>query len=123
MQSNLRILSEKLIAKLYRLFDIFVFDEPLHIILAITIGQGFSTFWNWHIPKSKLYPSAYPKIKIASLCVPPYQKVYPNELLLSFFHNPCELLAYPWLRTAAIGNLYYNQDQCYFDFKIILAQL
>jgi hypothetical protein len=32
MQSNLRILTEKLIAKLYRLFDIFVFDEPLQII-------------------------------------------------------------------------------------------
>ena len=50
-----------------------------------TIKQKVSTFWFLHTPKSKLYPSGYPKSDLHTLGESPNKKLYPNKLLLSGF--------------------------------------
>ncbi len=72
---------------------------PLHYDHALR--QGFSTFWYPGTPKSKLYPSAYPQIRIiCPSCTPQNQKFYPKGLLLSVFLN----FAYPlWPSHVSLG--------------------
>jgi len=65
----------------------------------IGVGQGFSTFWYSRTPKSGLYPSMYPEIKI----VPPLhtpQITHSSQINLFWvvfknWRTPFELLMYP----------------------------
>ncbi len=64
------------------------------------LEQGFSTFWYSRTPKSELYPSTYPQIRLMS----PSQKLYPNKLHLSGFAYPFGLLMYPlWPAHVPLG--------------------
>jgi len=50
-------------------------------VLIFNLDQGFSTFWCSPIPNSKLYPSAYPQIRIVPLCTPANKDHWFNTFL------------------------------------------
>ena len=69
--------------------------------------QGFSTFWYLRTPKSKLYPSAYPQIRIASPSCTPKSKILPKWASFECFFvfvlcTTCKLLTYPRLRNPGL---------------------
>jgi hypothetical protein len=75
------------------LYDV-LWDE---VILQISIKYrgGSQPFGTRVPPNQNCNPLCTPKSEFSPLHVPTYQKVYPNELLLSGFkllHSPCELL-------------------------------
>jgi hypothetical protein len=60
---------------------------------GIYVVQGFSTFWYPRTPKSKLYPSAYPLIRIICPLLTPKSKILPKRASFEHFVN----FAYPLL--------------------------
>jgi hypothetical protein len=60
--------------------------SKLRVISVDYLIQGFSTFWYSRTPKSKLYPSAYPQIRIVSpLRTPQKNSTQISFIWVSFF--------------------------------------
>ncbi len=73
--------------------------RPCPLLLLNSLDQGFSTFRYPRTPKSKLYPSVYPQIKIICPSRTPKSKILPKrasfEHFFFIFRTPCYLLTYP----------------------------